>query len=313
MQAPVNAAVADLPDFSVELDSPQPDGADYTDVADFDLSGLGDFEVDVATPAAPMPELVQPDVQAEPEPAMDFTDTSSDDQIKVIGPLRIGIPLYNVYLNEADEWSRRLVTEVTEWALELNTPVADSTVGLAHALAGSSATVGFAALSEMARALEHALLHAQLQSRGTAAQAKAFTGAAEDIRRLLHQFAAGFLKEPDAQILQSLRQLETPESLQEPSEVGAHGAEVQLAQEDDADLHTPQSLTTASGFGDLDFSTPASVTILHAPQPAVPEPEFDQPLASPAAPPAYTPAPVVQAPAPVAQTVIAPAAVRRNR
>ncbi|MBC7377876.1 MAG: Hpt domain-containing protein [Burkholderiaceae bacterium] len=307
-QVPVNAAVADLPDFSVELDSPQADGADSTDVADFDLSGLGDFEVEVAAPAVPMPDPVHPDAHAEPEPAMDFTDASSDDQIKVIGPLRIGIPLYNVYLNEADEWSRRLVTEVTEWALELNTPVADSTVGLAHSLAGSSATVGFAALSEMARALEHALLHAQLQSRGTTAQAKAFTGAAEDIRRLLHQFAAGFLKEPDAQILQSLKELETPEPLQEPHDAGAHGAEVQIAEADDADLRTPQSLTTASGFGDLDFSTPASVTILHAPQPAAPEPELDQPLASPAAPATYTPAPVAQTPAPVAQTLIAPAA-----
>ena len=27
-------------------------------------------------------------------------------------------PLYNVYLNEADEWSRRLVTEVAEWSME---------------------------------------------------------------------------------------------------------------------------------------------------------------------------------------------------
>ena len=26
-----------------------------------------------------------------------------DDQVKVIGDLRIGIPLYNVYLNDADE------------------------------------------------------------------------------------------------------------------------------------------------------------------------------------------------------------------
>ena len=32
--------------------------------------------------------------------------------------LRIGIALYNVYLNEADEWSRRLQTEIGEWALE---------------------------------------------------------------------------------------------------------------------------------------------------------------------------------------------------
>jgi hypothetical protein len=54
----------------------------------------------------------------------------------------------------------------------------------------------------MARALENALLQAQPQSRGLPAQAEAFMAAAEDIRRLLHQFAAGFLKEPDPQVLQ---------------------------------------------------------------------------------------------------------------
>ena len=35
------------------------------------------------------------------------------DQIKVIGPLRLQIPLFNIYLNEADEVSRRLGTELT--------------------------------------------------------------------------------------------------------------------------------------------------------------------------------------------------------
>ena len=40
-----------------------------------------------------------------------------EEQFKVIGSLKIGIPLYNVYLNEADEWSRCLVTELDEWAI----------------------------------------------------------------------------------------------------------------------------------------------------------------------------------------------------
>ena len=84
-----------------------------------------------------------------------------------------------------------------EWALELNQRVPDSTVGLAHALAGSSATVGFHALSDIARALEGALQHTQALAYGTPQHGTAFTEAAEEIRRLLHQFAAGFLKEPE--------------------------------------------------------------------------------------------------------------------
>ena len=114
-----------------------------------------------------------------------------------------------MYLNEADEWSRRLVTCLQEWALELHEPLPDTAVALSHSLAGSSATVGFTALSEMARVLEHTLQHVQLQSGGTEEQAAAFMAAAEDIRRLLHQFAAGFLKEPSPEVLAQLRQSST--------------------------------------------------------------------------------------------------------
>ena len=135
---------------------------------------------------------------------------NDDDQIKMIGDLRIGIPLYNVYLNEADEWSRRLVTEVSEWAMELSHPVADSTVSFAHSLAGSSATVGFVSLSDMARALEHVLQHSQqhYSAAGAKRYADLFVRAAEDIRRLLHQFAAGFLKEADTDVLAQLHALD---------------------------------------------------------------------------------------------------------
>ncbi|MBW8720422.1 MAG: Hpt domain-containing protein, partial [Polaromonas sp.] len=140
-----------------------------------------------------------------------------DEQVKVIGSLRIGIPLYNVYLNEADEWSRRLVTEVAEWSLERNQPVSDSTVALAHSLAGSSATVGFDALSEMARAFEQALQQSRAHhSNGAARYGQIFVDAAEDIRRLLHQFAAGFLKEPDADTLDRLRDLDFSDSILAP-------------------------------------------------------------------------------------------------
>ena len=166
-----------------------------------EIAQAPDFS-DVA--AANSPEILEP-VAAEafvPE-----EEAPSDEAVKVIESLRIGIPLYNVYLNEADEWSRRLVTCLQEWALELHEPLPDIAVALAHSLAGSSATVGFTALSELARVLEHALQHVQLQSGGTAEQAEVFMASADDIRRLLHQFAAGFLKEPSAEVLQQLREI----------------------------------------------------------------------------------------------------------
>ena len=154
-------------------------------------------------------------LSADAGPALSPEAASTDEQVRVIGDLRIGIPLYNVYLNEADEWSRRLVTELSEWAIELHLPVSDSTVALAHSLAGSSATVGFHALSEIARALEHALQQSQAHHDQSAAVAYApiFVDASEDIRRLLHQFAAGFLKAPDAQLLEKLCTLDFSEPL----------------------------------------------------------------------------------------------------
>lgn len=137
----------------------------------------------------------------------DALSAPPEDSIKAIGPLRIGIALYNVYLNEADEWSRQLAVEVGEWALEPYKRVADSTVGMAHSLAGSSSTVGFHSLSGMARLMEAALTHLQMQGRGTPAQGAVLVLAADELRRLLHQFAAGVLKEPLPETLQALREV----------------------------------------------------------------------------------------------------------
>lgn len=183
-----------------------------------------DSVADLPEPAG-MPEFTQPDCEDVPVAAnagdLDETpdsdlpvDSNEDEKIKVIGGLRIGIPLYNVYLNEADEWSRRLVTEVAEWSLERHQPVSASTVALAHSLAGSSATVGFKALSEMARALEHALEKSrEHHSHGASDYGRIFVDASEDIRRLLHQFAAGFLKQPDPVVFERLNQLEFSDSV----------------------------------------------------------------------------------------------------
>ncbi|WPH19884.1 hybrid sensor histidine kinase/response regulator [Variovorax paradoxus] len=147
---------------------------------------------------APLPEA---------EETAEAAASGAEDQVKVIGPLRIGIALYNVYLNEADEWSRQLATEVGEWALESHERLSDSTVALAHSLAGSSATVGFHSLSGMARLLEAALQHLQMQGSGSREQGVVLVAAADELRRLLHQFAVGFLREPSEGTLQALRDI----------------------------------------------------------------------------------------------------------
>ncbi|MEO6292355.1 MAG: response regulator, partial [Burkholderiaceae bacterium] len=185
------------------------------------LSSHAVSELETMPEPEPEPELVfeleLPLSLGSSDTDLALMDLSHEEQFKVIGSLKIGIPLYNVYLNEADEWARRLVMELDEWSMELHQPLQNSTVGLAHSLAGSSATVGFARLAELAKALELALDRAYQQPHGTPEHAKLFSSAAEECHRLLHQFAAGFLKEPDAKILEQLAAIQFTEAIVEPA------------------------------------------------------------------------------------------------
>src|SRR5450755_3101538 len=58
------------------------------------------------------------------------------------------------------------------------------------------------------RALEHALARSQVIGHGTDEEARLFVRAAEEIRHLLHQFAAGFLRQPSPELLAALAEHE---------------------------------------------------------------------------------------------------------
>ena len=184
-------------------------------------------------------EVKTESVAALPMPTSPAVD---EEQFKIIGALKIGIPLYNVYLNEADEWSRCLVTELDEWAIEHHKPLNISTVNFAHSLAGSSATVGFYQLSGLAKQLENALEKVHLKSNGTETEAVVFAQAAEECRRLLHQFAAGFLEEPKASVIARLNSLKFPEATQTPHEVAASANIVSLPKKTEIIQPKPASL-----------------------------------------------------------------------
>ena len=238
----LQARVPDLPsaadlDLSVPelppLPAPMPVSVSVASVADAtidELAPLDEFSLELpAWPEAP--------AQALPTAGDDLSSAalplaaSADEPSKLIGHLRVGIPLFNIYLNEADELSRRLSTELAEWTHELHRPAGETPVVLAHSLAGSSATVGFADLSQLARSLEHALMRSNDRAQGRADDAPLFNQAADEIRRLLHQFAAGFLRTPDPDLMQRLAallqaQAERDETLSavigEPHEQPAH-------------------------------------------------------------------------------------------
>jgi len=77
-----------------------------------------------------------------------------DDNTKYIGDLQISVPLFNIYLAEADELIRLLSQDFAEWWHEPERPVTDKAIHSAHSLTGCSATVGFQSLQEVAHALE---------------------------------------------------------------------------------------------------------------------------------------------------------------
>ena len=164
---------------------------------------ISDFTLESTTPA----HNIEPIELTDATPAIEEPAADVDESVKVIGSLRINLPLYNVYLGEAEEWSQKLINDLQHWNDSPAMPVPDSAVARAHSLAGSSATVGFTVLSDMARTLEHALQHVQPQPFGVPAQMAVFQAVAEDIRRLLHQFAAGFLKEPSPQLVGQLQEI----------------------------------------------------------------------------------------------------------
>lgn len=167
-----------------------------------------------------LPRLVVDNVAAAAEPEPEPEPVDPDEGYKVIGPLRISIALFNIFLNEADELSRKLSIGLAEWAAELTAPVPQSCEVQAHALAGNAATVGHEDLSALARALEHALERAQRAVRFEEADAELFVRAADDIRRLLHQFAAGFLKPNDPEVLERLHAYEPQEDESSTSALG---------------------------------------------------------------------------------------------
>jgi chemosensory pili system protein ChpA (sensor histidine kinase/response regulator) len=173
-------------------------------------------------PLAPAPEAIAPIVlDFGPEPTVAPADlpgpepgteaaaetaaaAPAEESFKVVGPLRIDIAMFNIFLNEADELSRRLGTELAEWSVEPVAPPGETAVVLAHSLAGGSGTVGFADLSTLARALEHALARSNEAGRASAGEGELYNEAAAEIRRLLHQFAAGFLKTPTPGLVERL-------------------------------------------------------------------------------------------------------------
>jgi hypothetical protein len=134
-------------------------------------------------------------------------DFRPDRPVKFVGDLRIPLVEFNAYLNDADEWSRHLLTELNEWSLELNLPMQASTVSWVDELVKSSKRIGFEGLTILSSALVKTLRHVQPVQPMDPHWVQLFIHTAEELRRLLHQFAAGFLKSPEPSLIHALQAL----------------------------------------------------------------------------------------------------------
>jgi len=247
---------------------------------------------------APLPETVLDDTVG--TAAAEEAPEDDSERYKVVGPLRIQIALFNIFLNEADEQSRRLGVEVAEWQHELDRPVSEAAVALAHSLAGNSAAVGYSDLSNLARRLEHGLERSVSRGLGQPEEAQLFADVGDEIRRLLHQFAAGFLKPVATELLARLDAHEAREA-QEALAAGRSSL---------APLDGPVS--AVMNFGPVPsepvpLETPAPAPLYEqAPPPALPEVVEPAPAEAvaeeaPWAPPAVAPVP---APAPTPASAV---------
>jgi len=152
-------------------------------------------------------ELLPPLLSSEPLRLLSGGDAAdAQDRVRVIGELRVDIAAYNLFLNDADELSRQLLLDLTEWTLEPHRAVLDRTIALAHGLAEAARRIGFVALADFAASLAQVLRHVQPGFPLAPEDGELFLAASEAVRRLLHQFAAGLLKQPEPAMVQALAQ-----------------------------------------------------------------------------------------------------------
>ncbi len=153
-------------------------------------------------PAAPVADVIE-------FPGMAKAAVQQDDSVKRIGDVEISLPLYNIYLAETDELVRVLSQDIGEWRHEPERHVNVHVVHAAHSLAGSSATVGFTPLQEVAHALEMVLQFlARKPVRLIESDYDTLDHGIERIRFMLQMFALGEMPGHEPEQVQILERMQ---------------------------------------------------------------------------------------------------------
>jgi chemosensory pili system protein ChpA (sensor histidine kinase/response regulator) len=142
---------------------------------------------------------------------------------KRIGTLEIALPLYNIYLGETGELVRVLTHDFAQWREEPQRAPSAAALKAVHTLAGTSATVGFTALRELAAAFEDALCALAAGAGLDDDQRALLDTALEQSRAMLQSFALAELAPPQPELVARLHALRA--QLSEQQAAAADGAE----------------------------------------------------------------------------------------
>ncbi|WP_219115544.1 Hpt domain-containing protein [Janthinobacterium sp. UMAB-56] len=165
----------------------------------------GPFELRKPRPAAPVAS--NGNVIGFPSATAPTLHEAPDDNLKHVGELRISLPLYNIYLAETDELLRVLTRDFGEWRHEQRAVSAEALQAV-HTLAGSSGTVGFHSLRDLAHALETVIETVVPPLAGLrAAQHDVLEQATQRIGQMLQAFALGDLAPTQPDMIEALNSL----------------------------------------------------------------------------------------------------------
>ena len=164
----------------------------------------GPFELRKPRPAAP---VSNGNVIGFPSATAPAAHEAPDDHLKHVGELRVSLPLYNIYLAETDELLRVLTRDFGEWRHEQRA-VSSEALQAVHTLAGTSGTVGFQALRDLAHALETVIETVVPPLAGLGdAQHDVLEQATQRIGQMLQAFALGDLAPAQPDMIEALNTL----------------------------------------------------------------------------------------------------------
>lgn len=165
----------------------------------------GPFELRKPRPAAPL--AGNGNVIGLPLATAPALHEAPDDHLKHVGELRISLPLYNIYLAETDELLRVLTRDFGEWRHEPRAVSAEALQAV-HTLAGTSGTVGFQSLRDLAHALETVIETVVPPLVGLRAeQHDVLEQATQRIGQMLQAFALGDLAPTQPDMIEALNTL----------------------------------------------------------------------------------------------------------